>query len=252
MPTALPLARPAAVPCAECPLRTRPLFRPFEPEELRFVASFKMGELHVAAGGDILLAGTNSPHLYTILAGCAFRYLILEDGRRQILNFALPGDLLGLQGAVFEQMQHSVEALTDVQLCLFERQGLWRLFREQPGLAFDVTWLAAHEESLVDTNLASVGQQKGIGRVAFLLLHLYSRYEQLGQVSGRRCAVPLTQQHVADATGLSLVHANRILRGLTRQGLIELDGRRLHVPDPERLAAVAAIGEGGSRPRPLL
>src|ERR1700745_1434003 len=100
------------VPCAQCPLRAlHGIFRDFTPEELGFVSNFKSGELRVGAGSSILLQGTNSAHLFTVLDGWAFRYKMLPDGRRQILNYALPGDFIGLQSSVLDEMDHSVEAL---------------------------------------------------------------------------------------------------------------------------------------------
>src|SRR5262245_24311523 len=75
------------VPCENCPLRAKPVLREFTAEQLDFVKVFKSGELNVEAGNSILLQGTNSVHLYTVLAGWAFRYKTLADGRRQILNF---------------------------------------------------------------------------------------------------------------------------------------------------------------------
>ena len=84
--------------------------------------TFKAGELVVDPGATILLEGTNSAHVFTVLSGWAFRFKSLEDGRRQILNFSLPGDFLGLQGSIFDKMQHSVEALTAAVLCVFPRE----------------------------------------------------------------------------------------------------------------------------------
>jgi hypothetical protein len=79
------------VPCEQCPLRALPQFRPFQPQELKFVASFKIGELVAETGMTLLAEGAHSAHLYTLLSGWAFRYKTLEDGRRQILNYMLPG-----------------------------------------------------------------------------------------------------------------------------------------------------------------
>jgi CRP-like cAMP-binding protein len=246
-PGAVP-TRALPVPCARCPLRRLPAFRTFNEPELAFVQAFKAGELTVTAGHDILLAGHNNAQVFTLLRGWAFRYILMPDGGRQILNFVLPGDFLGLQTSVFDVMEHSVEALTDVQLCLFPRKELWSLYRDQPGLAFDVTWLAAHEESLVDDNLASVGRRNALGRIAFLLLHLFRRLEGLAQVAGDACAFPLTQQHIADATGLSLVHTNKTLRKLVRGKLVELGGGRLRLLGRDGLERLA--GDPGREPRP--
>src|SRR6266404_2104326 len=90
MPNAEPT--PRKVPCESCPLRGKAVFRPFSEPELEFVKQFKVGELSVEAGATVLGEGTNSPHLYTVLSGWAFRYKTLPDGRRQIVNYALPGD----------------------------------------------------------------------------------------------------------------------------------------------------------------
>ena len=86
------------------------------------------------AGSTILSEGTHSPHLYTVLSGWAFRFKSLPDGRRQILNYLLPGDLLGLQGSIMGEMEHSVEALTPMVLCVFQRDKLDDLFEGYPGL----------------------------------------------------------------------------------------------------------------------
>ena len=91
-------------------------FRAFTPEELKFVSGFKRGELVAETGATILNEGAHSAQLFTVLSGWAFRFKTLEDGRRQILNYVLPGDLIGLQGTVIGEMEHSVEALSPVVL----------------------------------------------------------------------------------------------------------------------------------------
>src|ERR1700693_3139432 len=142
---------------------------------------------------------------------------MLPDERRQILNFALPGDFLGLQASVFDRMGHSAEALTDMVLCIFPREKLWELFSGHPNLSFDVTWLAAREERMLDENLLSVGRRSALERMAYLLLHLFQRAEDLGLTEGDRIEFPFFQQHPADASGMPLVHANNTLGRLTSQ-----------------------------------
>ncbi len=151
-----------------------------------------------SAGAAIVSAGEDSPELYTLYSGWAFRFKTLPDGRRQILNFLLPGDLLGLQAAMFDAAMHGIEALTDVELCVLPRRKVWDLFRDMPGLAFDVTWLGSREESIVDENLTSVGRRNAAERVAALIVALYKRAKALGLVTGESFGFPLTQQHVAD------------------------------------------------------
>src|SRR4029079_4717392 len=99
------------VPCQLCPLRKLKIFRPFTPEELAFVSGFKTGEGTVKAGAPLFLEEATSAHLYTVLSGLAFRYKLLPDGRRQILNYLLPGDLIGLQPRLMGRRQTPVHAL---------------------------------------------------------------------------------------------------------------------------------------------
>src|SRR5215475_9322858 len=142
-------------PCDLCPLRKRPALREFSAEELAFVKTLKTDELHVDPGASFLTEGTRSKYLYTVLHGWAFRYKTLDDGRRQILNYALPADMIGLQGTLMGEMEHSVEALTKVTLCVFPRTKMYELYSKFPSLAYDLTWLAAREEQMIDENLLS-------------------------------------------------------------------------------------------------
>lgn len=227
-------------------------FRDFEPEELRFVSSFKMGELVAETGTTLLSEGHASPHLYTLLSGWAFRYKTLADGRRQILNYMLPGDLLGLQGSVTGEMQHSVEALSPLVLCVFQRDRLNELFSKHPGLGFDVTWLAAQEERMLDDHLLSLGQRTAMERAAYLIAFLYYRATAVGLADSRNRTLPITQMHVADTLGLSIVHTNKTLRKLADRGLIRWLDRACEVRDLSGLQAVAGWDGPPERRRPLI
>ncbi len=243
-------------PCRTCPLRANPIFRDFTKTELDFVERFKTGELTAAAQSVILREGAASAHLYTVLSGVGFRYKSLPDGGRQILNFVFPGDLIGLQGAVAREMQHSVEALTDVILCVFERERIWKLYESYPSLAFDITWLASREERFLDEHLLNVGRRSAMKRIAYLVMHLHTRVVALRmnrvQAKHEVIEVPLTQQHIADALGLSLVHTNKSLRKLERMGLIGWSQRMMVLPDLSRLKALADWDNESETIRPLI
>ena len=201
-------------PCEKCPLRPLPIFRAFEKEELAFVSSFKRGELAVEKGAAVLVEGSHSAHLYTVLSGIGFRYKLMSDGRRQILNYCMPGDLIGLQGSLTGEMEHSVEALSPMLLCVFERERLTELYRNYPGLAFDITWIASREEQMLDENLLSIGRRSALERAAYLIAFIWSRARSVGLNGDRPTEIPITQQHVADTLGLSLVHTNKTIRKL--------------------------------------
>jgi CRP/FNR family transcriptional regulator len=240
------------VPCESCPLRGLETFRNFSPEELAFITEFKSGEVTAQPGTTLLMQGTNSAHLYTLLAGWAFRYKTLPDGRRQILNFALPGDFLGLQGSVLNEMQHSVETLTDSLLCIFPRDKLWSLYTGFPSLAFDLTWLAAREEQMIDEHLLNVGRRSALERMAYVLLHLFERAEAVGLAKGGKVQFPFTQQHIADTLGMSLVHANKTLRRLIATKVIRWQDKMFEIGDRDKLAEIAMYDFVEKTPRPFI
>ncbi len=244
--------RKTQVPCVQCPLRPLPAFRSFTPEELQFMCYFKSGELTGRYGTTILLEGARSENCYTMLSGWGFRYKMLPDGRRQILNFVLPGDFVGLQASVLNEMQHSVEALTDVVLCVFPRDKLWTLYSDHPSLAFDITWLAAREEMMLDDHLLSIGHRTAIERVAYLTLHLFRRARDVNLNEGESLRLPLTQQHVADTLGMSLVHTNKTLRRLYDRALLSWREKTLKILDLDGLAKLARYDIAASNPRPLI
>jgi len=237
-------------PCTKCPLRKIDTFRKFSADELTFITSFKSGELTLEAGATIFSEGTNSPHLYTVLSGWTFKYKTLVDGRRQVLNFALPGDLIGLQASVLDTISHSIEALTDVVLCVLPREKLWTLYEKHASLAFDVTWLAAREESILGEYLVTVGQRRANERIAFVLLHLFQRARQLGLVRGNTLTLPLTQELLADTIGFSLVHTNKTLKQLRKTGAFKWTGSTFELLDEKRLVDMVGpvTGIGGVRP----
>lgn len=238
--------------CQQCPLKNLHVFREVSPDELGFIESFKSGEFVTEVGTTILLEGTNSPHLYTVLSGWAFRYKMLSDGRRQILNFVLPGDFMGLQGSMFNEMQHSVESLTPMVLCVFPRDKLWSLYSTHPSLAYDLTWLAARGERLLDDNLLSIGRRSAIERTAFVVLDIFIRARHLQLTQGNKLKLPFTQQHLADALGMSLVHTNKTLQALAARRLIRWKGGLFEVLNEDALADIGKHEGGGPALRPLI
>ena len=238
--------------CTYCRLRCTESFTPVEHDDLLFIEAFRTGVTRVSAGAPIIPEFRASTRLFTLYSGWAFRYKTLSDGRRQILNFLLPGDFIGLQEEFVDQSTHGVEALTPVSLCEFPRDGLWELLREKPELGYQITWLAAREEQLVDENLLTAGRRSAAERVAMLLVHMYRRAERLGLARDGLAEFPLTQQHIADALGLSLVHTNKTLRQLQRLGLHEIEAGQLRLVDPKALARIADWVDRPMRRVPLI
>lgn len=244
----------SAMPCTECPLRALPLFVNHTAEELELVQSLKRRSLRLEANETVIHEGQSDAPLYTLQQGWAFRYKTLSDGRRQILSFLMAGDFIGVQQKMGDAAAHGVDTITAVSLCVFARDALWEIHRRSPTMGFNVTWLTAHEESLVDDTLLSVGRRNAEERVASALVLLFKRAAALQLENGKGGVVwPLTQKHIADALGLSLVHTNKTMRKLQARGLYEIKEGRLFLRDVKALARLADLyGDGQPSPRPLV
>jgi CRP-like cAMP-binding protein len=240
--------------CSDCPLRKLPLFLENTPDDIAVVQSLKQRELRLAAGDLLIREGQHDAQLFTLRQGWAFRFKTLSDGRRQILTFLMAGDFIGVQQKMADVAAHGVATLTDALFCVFQRDSLWELHKQSPRLGFDITWLTAHEESVVDDALLSVGRRNAEERIAALLIVLFKRAAMLeddGGASG--VPFPLTQQHLADSLGLSLVHTNKTLRKLERHGLHRIHEGRLHMLNAKALARVADLyGDGHPARRPMV
>ncbi len=240
------------VPCRQCPLRGCTVFTQISDDELDFIAKLKVGELRTGPGSTVLREGSPSEQLFTLLEGWAFRYKTLEDGRRQITSFVLPGDLVGIQGSMQGEMDHSVDTLTAAVLCTFPRARVWELYKHSPSLAFDLTWLSATQEMILNENLLSIGRRNAVECAAYYLLHLYLRADDVGLVTEGKVRFPFTQEHLADALGLSLVHTNKTLKRLSALGLIQWEHGWCFIPDVAALADIAKFDLNQPRKRPLL
>lgn len=238
--------------CTACPLRALPCFAPFTEEEAAFMATFKAGELDVDKGSAIVMEGFGSPHLFTVLEGMGTRSKTLPDGRRQVIGFVFPGDLIGLQAAVLEEMQHTVQASTKMLLCVFRRADFYRLFRETPERGYDVSWLAAREEFFLGDSLLTVGRRDAIAKVAFGLWTLHRRACDVGLATESAMDMPFTQRDLADALGLSLVHTNKTLRALSERQVVDWSDRMIRIHDMAALKEIAQIEDAPPRLRPLI
>ena len=253
--SSVPVRPPA---CSACVLRRSDNFATIKPDELAFIERYRSGTHLVPAGGTIIREQNPNGKLFTLYSGWAFRYKSLSDGRRQILNFLLPGDLIGLQQEFSDGAMHGIEAVTPASLCVFSRDGLWDLFREYPSLGYDITWLSAREEGFVDDNLLTAGRRNATERVAMLLMHLYRRLDRIGLAvkdeEGQFGSIefPITQQHIADTLGLSLVHTNKTLRRLQKLGLHDLKNGRLRLINTHALERIADYYDAPVRKVPLL
>ncbi|RVQ67093.1 Crp/Fnr family transcriptional regulator [Croceicoccus ponticola] len=220
--------------CVNCPLLACPGLDQPERERLEQIQEFKIGEVALERGGQAVIQGVRSAHVYTVLEGVLIRYRLLDDGRRQIINFLFPGDLIGLQSALNEPMTHGAEALTPARLCAFPRDKFRDFISRFTDLSYDLIWLAAKEEAALEEHLVALGQRNAKERIAYLALFLIERSEATGRTHGdHRIELSVTQSQIADMLGLSLVHTNRSLQALRREGLVTWSLNTIEIPDME-------------------
>lgn len=241
------------VSCTACPLQNCPGLRPLDQRQLAYLQGFKDGEIGLDRGDILIEEGAEHERLYTVLDGVLIRSRSLDDGRRQIVNFMFPGDLVGLQGAFDEPSSHAIEALIDARLCRFQRKEFIELISTHPRLGYDITWLAAKEETALEGHIVSLGQRSARERVAYLAVWLLDRAQSTCLADDHNIvALPITQGQIADMLGLSLVHTNRTLRQLEREGLVEWKSRAIHVPDLAHTAQYAQFDRQADRCRPFI
>ncbi|TPE51644.1 Crp/Fnr family transcriptional regulator [Amaricoccus solimangrovi] len=190
---------------------------------------------------DISREGDKPTKIYVMLNGWACRYKFLEDGRRQIVAFFLPGDLCDLNIFILRQMDHSIGALTDVTVAEIGRDSFERLIDDHPRITQALWWEALVTIAIQREWTVNLGQRDALERIAHLLCELYVRLWSAGLATDGHCAFPVTQSDLADATGLSKVHVNRTLQELRQEGLIRLANRQLTILDLDRLKRLAVF-----------
>jgi CRP/FNR family transcriptional regulator len=230
------------VPCIDCRLRGRPCFRPFSNEELKSIAALKTEHLSLPAKSDIVHEGEVGGALYTLYEGWAFRYKKLAGDGRQILDLVLPGEIIGLSSALLGTIRHSVQSLTPVSLCVMSGYPLTDLLRRHVDLALDLLRWRVEEEHRADVRLALLGRRKPLQRIGYLMLETFDRLRRLELANGTMCPFPLQRQHLADATGLSMIHLNRTLTKLREDKLATIENKMLIIFDRRRLAELSGYG----------
>ena len=237
-------SRRLPVDCPSCRARIDGLCKDCAPEVLRVMAGYKSGDRLFKAGEDLFRLGERCDEAYHLVDGWVFLYDLLEDGRRQILHFALPGALLGLYSE--SVALYGAQALTDAAVGVIPHINLGPLVEEHPGVGLRLAWMVWRERNLAYEHLSSIGRRSARERVARSLLELFVRSRmQWPSYRADEMHLPLTQEHIADATGLTGVHVNRILRELRKDGIVEFHYRRLRILNPDKLVDVAGISPLG-------
>ena len=185
----------------------------------------------------IVREGDKASHCTLLLSGFAYRSKMAGNGARQILSFHLRGDVVDLHNTLLEKADHSVQTLTRVEVAYIPSAAILALVDAHPAIA-----RALWRETLVDGSIfrewvLNVGRRDARQRIAHLLCEIVLRQKQAGLCEGPRYHLPMTQEQIGDATGLTSVHVNRTLQGMRKEGLISTTNRSVTIEDWRKLQA---------------
>ena len=191
------------------------------------------------AGRDISHEGQTDQAAYILASGWVCSYKLLTNGSRQIVDFQIPGDFLGLRSVLLRTADHNIEPVTLIEASEVPVKDLMETFDATPRLGAAVLWAASRDEAMVVEHLVRLGRRDARERMAHFLLELGARLKLVGLATADGYACPLSQYLLADALGLSAVHVNRVLRELREMGLVTFQNGQVTFQDFDGLVALA-------------
>jgi CRP-like cAMP-binding protein len=201
------------------------------PSDLGALRAVIESEQPVKKRRDLVLDGYEFCKLCFVKDGYAARYKLLRNGKRQVVSFVLPGDVVGLPGSFLDRAAQSVIAVSDMNLQVCSLEAFVALCYARPQFALALTWLAVQEATIYAEHIIDIGRRSPMERLAHLLLEIHSRLTMVGLVTGSAFDLPFTQEMMSDALGLSVPHVNRTLARLKAEGMICVDERHITFPD---------------------
>ncbi len=227
--------------CSVCTAGALGVYAPLHKATQSCISAARVDAASVRANAIISRAGETSAYVHTLRRGWAMQVAHLSDGRRQILHFFIPGDLLNVENLLLgdRAQDASIRALTEVDLCSFRVGSLRKLFDASPEQRERLLDYAHLYIAGLTRRLADVGQRSAQGRLAQLLLEFLERLAVRGLATGDSFEMPVRQEHLADALGMTPVHVNRTLGALRSAGIVGFDRKMMHVLDRARLRKVA-------------
>jgi CRP-like cAMP-binding protein len=193
----------------------------------------------VARARYLVRDGDETVRCCLLLAGVACRHKTTSEGARQIVSFHLPGDILDVQHLLLPRADHNLQAITAATVAWIAKPVLLRLTAERPRIG-QALW----RDSLIDASIfrewvLNVGRRDARTRIAHMLCEFAARAGAIGLGGPEGFELPMTQEDIADATGLTPVHVNRMLQALGEEGLIVRKQRRIEIADWPRMRRVA-------------
>jgi len=237
----LPALDPEHPDQAELIMRRLSQYSDLAADEVELLRSLSETPERLMAGTELIAEGERLEHPRLLLAGWACRQRYLSDGRRQIFDFILPGDIYGL--CMRPQAVALCNAVTLTRAIVSNATVLGDAVLTHPdaypGLTTSTLMSASTDEAYLLNQMVRIGRQTAYERVAHLIVELHHRLSVVGLTSDGYMPLPLTQEVIADSLGLSIVHLNRTLQQLRREGLVEVKGGAARVIELSKLRNIA-------------
>ena len=190
-------------------------------------------------GAVLLRENDKLPELFVLRHGTMMSYVILPDGSRQILRFLFPGDLIATPALVYRSAPETLMALTESTVAIIDRAQIAALIVDHPRIAGLLLVRDQIERVALTDRMANLGRGSAKARICALLIGLRNRHRRLDASVQDSFSPCLTQEQIGDATGLTAVHVNRMLRQLEDEGLLARDGGRITFLNEHALARTA-------------
>ncbi len=190
---------------------------------------------------SIITEGYKSHKLNFVDAGIGIQYKLLQDGRRQILGLVIPGDAIGMLFGLHDHARFSVMSITEMRICVCPLDAFLRLCYLRPNWAMAMMWATVERASTFVEHIIDAGRRSPVERLVHFLLEFYSRLKAVQMADNNIFELPLSQELIADALGLSAPHVNRILRRLRTDGLLTIDGHKITLTNLEELAMLGSF-----------
>ena len=191
------------------------------------------------AGRAIVRTGTTVSHSTLLIEGIVCRYKDLADGQRQIMELHVAGDFVDLHGFLLKQLDHNVGAMTPVRVAMFPHDAIRGITETHPHLGRMLWFSTLLDAAIHREKILSIGRRSALARIAHIFCELLVRLRIVGLATDTGYALPLTQADLADVTGLTSVHVNRMLKKLRDQDLLTFRGGMVTIGDWERLQRMA-------------
>ncbi len=209
------------------------------------------GELVIRKRRDLISDGYEYRKLCFVKDGYAVRYKLLRNGKRQILNVILPGDIVGLPGSFYERAVYSVIAITDLRMNVCSLDAYVQLCYRHPQYGLALSWIAVQEATTYAEHVIDIGRRTPIERLSHFLIELHARLKAVGRAEKARFTLPFSQEVIADVLGLSVPHLNRTMQQLRAEKMIANTERVVEFLDAEALQSLAHYQPRALAPIPL-